>query len=71
MFTMRSIGRRARSASCWGTLTSTLSSRSDSATLGRVIIFMYLQNQVRLRRHLVQGIEHPGLGGDDELVVGV
>ena len=46
--TMRSIGRVARSAISGGTLTSCLKSRSESRTFGRVIIFMYLQNAIRL-----------------------
>jgi len=41
--TIRSIGIRARSAISRGTATSNFISRSASRSLGRVIIFMYLQ----------------------------
>ena len=48
-------------------------SRSASRSFGSVIIFMYLQMAARLagderhvRRGLLQRVEHPGLGGDDD-----
>jgi hypothetical protein len=46
--TMRSIGTRARSAIAGGTLTSPVMSRRQSRSFGSVIIFMYLQNAIRL-----------------------
>jgi hypothetical protein len=46
--TMRSIGRRARAATASATLTSWRRSRSESRSFGSVIIFMYLQNAIRL-----------------------
>ena len=48
MATMRSIGMRARAAISGETRTSYLRSRSESRSLGRVIIFMYSQTAVGL-----------------------
>ena len=61
-----------------GTLTSNLRSRSESRSFGSVIIFMYLHTafglaggQPRPWRGLAHRVEHPGLGGDDEVAVGM